>query len=173
MAKKKEKSQVINNIENLNLEIDYDKLAEAIVKAQEKCKEEKHPTKKVNFFKAVWLIIRNKEEKNGTRTAAVLASVMGTSFNGLAILCIVFIIGLIGATFYKLNWNGAPSFIFMQAATVAVFLAVLSMFAVIFRGIANEINAEKDRNYIVSVFSGLVSLAALIVALVALLKGVG
>ena len=36
MAKKKEKSQVINNIQELNLEIDYDKLAEAIVKAQEK-----------------------------------------------------------------------------------------------------------------------------------------
>ena len=34
MAKKKDKPQVINNIQELNLEIDYDKLAEAIVKAQ-------------------------------------------------------------------------------------------------------------------------------------------
>ena len=32
MAKKKDKPQVINNIQELNLEIDYDKLAEAIVK---------------------------------------------------------------------------------------------------------------------------------------------
>ena len=39
MAKKKEKSQVINNIENLNLEIDYDKLAEAMVLAQQKANE--------------------------------------------------------------------------------------------------------------------------------------
>lgn len=30
MAKKKDKPQVINNIGELNLEIDYDKLAEAI-----------------------------------------------------------------------------------------------------------------------------------------------
>ena len=36
MAKKKEKPQVINNIQELNLEIDYDKLAEAIVKANKK-----------------------------------------------------------------------------------------------------------------------------------------
>lgn len=36
MAKKKDKSQVINNIQELNLEIDYDKLAEAIVKANKK-----------------------------------------------------------------------------------------------------------------------------------------
>ena len=30
MSKKKDKPQVINNIKELNLEIDYDKLAEAI-----------------------------------------------------------------------------------------------------------------------------------------------
>ena len=36
MAKKKDKPQVINNIQELNLEIDHDKLAEAMVKAQEK-----------------------------------------------------------------------------------------------------------------------------------------
>ena len=38
---------------------------------------------------------------------------------------------------------------------------------------AKEIETEKDRNYIISVFSGIVSFAALIVALVALFKGVG
>ena len=36
MAKKKDKPQVINNIQELNLEIDYDKLAEAIAKANKK-----------------------------------------------------------------------------------------------------------------------------------------
>ena len=40
MAKKKDKPQVINNIQELNLEIDYDKLAEAIVKAQEKSEKD-------------------------------------------------------------------------------------------------------------------------------------
>ena len=36
MAKKKDKPQVINNIQELNLDIDYDKLAEAIVKAKKR-----------------------------------------------------------------------------------------------------------------------------------------
>ena len=35
MAKKKDKPQVINNIQELNLEIDYSKLAKAIIEAQE------------------------------------------------------------------------------------------------------------------------------------------
>ena len=46
MAKKKDKPQVINNIGELNIEIDYDKLAEAIVKAQEKSENEANKSKK-------------------------------------------------------------------------------------------------------------------------------
>ncbi len=86
MAKKKEKSQVINNIENLNLEIDYDKLAQAIVKAQEKSEEkENKPKRKIGFWKAIGKIILNKEDKNGKRTAFVLAEIMAYIFNFAAI----------------------------------------------------------------------------------------
>ena len=56
MAKKKDKPQVINNIGEINLEIDYDKLAEAIVKAnslyQEKIKEQEKEKKIKNRIKA-------------------------------------------------------------------------------------------------------------------------
>ena len=48
MAKKKDKPQVINNIGEMNLEIDYDKLAEAIVKAQNKFKT---PIKNTSKFR--------------------------------------------------------------------------------------------------------------------------
>ena len=41
MAKKKSNPTVVNNIESVNMEIDYDKLAEAIVKAQQKAEEQK------------------------------------------------------------------------------------------------------------------------------------
>ena len=47
MAKKKDKPQVINNIQELNLEIDYDKLSEAIVKAQSK--QQRYHKRKKNF----------------------------------------------------------------------------------------------------------------------------
>ena len=39
MAKKKNNQTVVNNIESVNVDIDYNKLAEAIVKAQQKANE--------------------------------------------------------------------------------------------------------------------------------------
>ena len=41
MAKKKNNQTVVNNIESVNLDIDCDKLAEAIVKAQQKAEKQK------------------------------------------------------------------------------------------------------------------------------------
>ena len=173
MAKKKEKSQVINNIENLNLEIDYDKLAEAIVKAQKKSEEKPVSNKKIGFWKAVWLIIINKEEKTGTRMAAVLASVMGKLFNGIALIGVLLCICFICAAIFGLDWTGSASTIIVQAVTLITMLAVTASLSLVFRGMANEINKENDRNYIINLFFGLASIASLIVALVALFKEMG
>ena len=56
MTENKDNPQIINNIQELNLEIDYDKLAEAIVKAnslyQEKIKEQEKEKKTKNRMKA-------------------------------------------------------------------------------------------------------------------------
>ena len=52
MAKKKDKQQVINNIGELNLDIDYDKLAKAIVKAQRN-KNENEQTQQVGFCQSL------------------------------------------------------------------------------------------------------------------------
>ena len=57
MAKKKDKPQVINNIQELNLEIDYDKLAETIVRAnflqQEEIKKQEEEKRKSNRMQAL------------------------------------------------------------------------------------------------------------------------
>ena len=66
MAKKKDKPQVINNIGEINLEIDYDKLAEAIVKAQEKSENEANRRKKF--------------------TSGTFAMIISLAFRGVAIL---------------------------------------------------------------------------------------
>ena len=55
MAKKKDKPQIINNIGELNLEIDYDKLAESIVKAQEKSENEAN--RKIKFTSGTFAMI--------------------------------------------------------------------------------------------------------------------
>ena len=63
MAKKKDKPQVINNIQELNLEIDYDKLAEAIVTVQQNHKRKINENKSLRE-KAMFYL-------NGTLYAAV------------------------------------------------------------------------------------------------------
>ena len=158
MAKKKDKPQVINNIQELNLEIDYDKLAEAIVKAQEKSETEANRNKKF--------------------TSSVLALIV------IFTLRIVSVFGwILVATMPFAIVNMAQSLIWNEFGNIVsnVFIIVFAISMLIFIGLysvllwksAKEIDSEKDRNYIISIFSGIVSFAALIVALVALFKGVG
>ena len=74
----------------------------------------------------------------------------------------------------KVSWQGwnilsnVLAIIFVIAVTITVFLYML-----MFWGAANDVKHEKDKNYVISVFSGLVGVAALIVAIIALYKGVG
>ena len=176
MAKKKDKPQVINNIRELNLDIDYDKLAQAIVKAQNKADviEEKDDDNdsNVGFWKSVWGVICNKNETHDNMLASGMTILMSTLFNALAVVSLlggVASIYLIVASFMKFELS--------IAIVAALIYAGLSFFmlitALLMRGVANDLSWEKNRNYIVSVFSGIVSFAALIVALVALFKGVG
>lgn len=157
MAKKKDKPQVINNIQELNLEIDYDKLAEEIIKAQEKNEDEANKSKKF--------------------TSGTFATLIAFAFYGLSLFGLFLSIAIPISVYsmrHSFNWdtfaNGVVSvttIIFMLA-----FMTILALYSVLLWKSAKEIETEKDRNYIISVFSGIVSFAALIVALVALFKGV-
>ena len=158
MAKKKDKPQIINNIAELNLEIDYDKLAESIVKAQEKSENEANGKKKF--------------------TSGTFAMITSLAFRGVAILgwliALATPIAIINMakSFVWVEVNAIVGNVFSIAFAVALFI-VLVLYSFLLWKSAKEIETEKDRNYIISVFSGIVSFAALIVALVALFKGVG
>ena len=156
--KNKGKPQVINNIQELNLEIDYDKLAEAIVKAQEKSEDEANKKKKYT---------------SGTFATIISFAFRAVSVVGwlVAILVSVALVNIVPS----LVWTGV-GIIFSNVAAillVLVLLIILALYSFLLWKSAKEIETEKDRNYIISVFSGIVSFAALIVALVALFKGVG
>ena len=178
---KRDKSQVINNIDQLNLEIDYDKLAEAIVKAQKEATEsEKAETnikEKQNIFKSIFRILRGERSKDGRMLSTPFAFLVSYVFRITAIsgviLLVLFDIGFV-KSFAALQWQGA---VFVKnilaigliiLANVAIFL-----FMVLFWGAANDVEYEKDKNYVVGVFSGIVSVAALIVAIIALFNGIG
>ena len=158
MAKKKDKPQVINNIKELNLEIDYDKLAEAMVKVQGNTSNE--------YAKSKYL-------------SAALVSLISTAFKGVAIALlptiIIMVIAIQNVAITTMQWDGVFLIIGNIAilAIFALFAFVMGIFAKLLWKSAKELEDEKDRNYIISVFSAIVSFAALIVALVALFKGVG
>lgn len=177
---KKEKAAVVNNIKELNLEKDYDKLAEAIVKAQEKAKDEKTKSGtngKPRFFSAIWSIIKGEKSKDGRFLSAPFAIIISAVYRIIAIFGIIAVVLLLIATVLALRqvswlgWNIASNImgiLFALTMSITVFL-----YMVLFWGAANDVRHEKDKNYVISVFSGLVSVAALVVAIIALYKGIG
>ena len=171
MAKKKEKKQTINNIQELNLEIDYDKLAESIIRVQ-------NQSLKIDI---------NKEYLSSTFSGKIANNYFALSLNQLLskffyILCVLDVLLTALTSIRTFNYihdfliNSGHSVGYSIVVTVSIIFLQLFISAFLFCiliNIAREIKKESDRNYIVSVFSGIVSFAALIVALVALFKGVG
>ena len=145
MRKHRRSITIVNN------EIDYDKLAEAIVKANTKQQEEYSPSRE--WMKYILIPI----------------------FWGVAIIS-----GLLAiAMFVSLCQNATAIF---KTATITDDIALLFEFLITFftAGFcvfsivtAKEIDKENDRSYVASMFSNIVAIAALVVSLVALLKGVG
>ena len=133
MAKKKDKPQVINNIGEINLEIDYDKLAESIVKAQEKSEKEANRKKKF--------------------TSGTFAMIISLAFRGVAILgwlialATPFAIINMAKSFVWNEVNVVMGNVFSIAFAVALFI-VLVLYSFLLWKSAKEIETEKDRNYI-------------------------
>ena len=178
MAGGKCKQTTINNINQLNLEIDYDKLAEAIVKAQEKAKiKDNKPAEKVKFFPAIWKILKGESSKGGRFLSEPFKLIICSIYRTIAvvgfILLLLFDVAF-GIELTKLSWQGWQiginiiAVLILLAASISLFLYML-----IFWGAANDIKHEENKEYVINVFSGLVSVAVLVVAIVALLKGIG
>ncbi len=133
--------------------VDYDKLAEAIVAAQEKQTAQYSVTRE-------WM-----------KTLVVPV------FLGIAILT-----GLLGAAFV---WQGGKTLVIALQHSASGWLMeaciggtgfIVGLFfiavAMLTGASAKEVNKEKDKNFVVAVFSGIVSLVALVVSCIALILGV-
>ena len=139
------------NITIVNNEIDYDKLAEAIVKANTKQQEQYSPSRewmKYILIPIFWGV-------------AILSGI-------LAIAMFISLCQNITSVFASGTLTEIAAFLFEFLITF--FTAGFCVFSIV---TAKEIDKENDRTYIASMFSIIVAIAALVVALVALLKGVG
>lgn len=165
---KKGKKATVNNIQNLNLEIDYDKLADAIIKAQNRANSEEQPKEKIGLWKTIWHIIINKKEPQKAYTAKLMAIILTDILNFLAFLFLLVLPLGISLIIYICNHNCTLSI----AQIILIFFCVFLFWVIglICRACANEMSQEHNRDYIVAAFSGIIGFAALIVAVVALLK---
>lgn len=177
--RRKRRSTIIKNIESINMEIDYDKLAEAIVKANNtenvKQEEEINFSAKEKFRilkKGIVQIITCKNKTESALTTGFFAILVSFFFRALALFGVfafaALIIGLFD-TCRGMTWAGLQFLpnIFTILTTILIGIALL-MYSLIIWGSATEIENEKDKNYIISVFSGIVTFVALIVAFIAL-----
>ncbi len=153
---RKDKKTIVNNIQELNLEIDYDKLADAIVKVDKK---------------------RAEEEANDP-TAKVFTSISSDMLKATASACLlvaVLLTARVISTCSALEWNTVQQILGYIIALIPLPLGVVAIvvFCIKVLRFSKVIESVKDKNYTISIFSALVSFAALIVALIALFKGVG
>ncbi|MEF2919218.1 MAG: hypothetical protein U0O22_01955 [Acutalibacteraceae bacterium] len=181
-----------HNIENqtiINNHIDYDKLAQAIVKAlaeansakeistQEEVEPKQKPSIKLRiknflksiyqFFKLIYYIIFNKKQYNGEMSSGLFSALIVSFLNTIAF--VGFGVIVIVSIFLIQNWSWTINNIILLIVMIVINF-VVAMFSLVCRGAANEMAVEKDRNYIVAVFSSIVCFVALIVSLIALFK---
>lgn len=173
MSKSKRRT-IIYNDNSVHNEIDYEKLAKAIIEANRKKDDEPSDgsDEEIGFWKGVWYIITNKKKTNGTLISGTFSLILSYLFLILAIFIIfILIISLIAIAnvFMQVDIWGKIILVVISL----MLLVSLPTFALLLKGMSNEIGEEKDRNYVITVFFGIVSLAALVVSLVSLLKGVG
>ena len=134
-----------------------------------KTKNKKQGSQKIGFWKKTWFVITNKTDDATVSLSMTLSGLMALFFNIIALILL-----LIGLAFLAMVFVGFfKSFDILSLVLNISFALLLPLLALIMRGIANEIGREKNKDYIMAAFSGIVSFVALIVALVALFKGVG
>ena len=146
MAKKKDKPQVINNIQELNLEIDYNKLAEAIVKATKK---------------------EAPQQSNMKHRGTILGFFNILVYTTPIILILKALVEL---------WIDCFQVAYPEIITNIIMCTVLTVsgiFISFLLGLAMKETLCDTEEQIVSHFNTNISVAALIVALIALFKGVG
>jgi len=143
------------NITIVPVEIDYDKLAEAIVKANRKADE---------------LIANNAITKSFSFTSSIILYIIaGIGYVISSVfLCasIIYISEMVWLEFFKILSNILTIFEFLSL------IVLIGLYSHLLWGAAKEIEKEKDKNFVVSIFSGVVGFVALIVALIALFRGV-
>lgn len=199
MAKKKNNQTVVNNIESVNVDIDYDKLAEAIVKAQKIEKERQIKEKEQAFIEwrnslgykeysdkskllkkfltfgnrikvSFKLMFLSKNKKIETSFSAIfLQTLLMGFFNFLKHATLISSILFIGFMFYHPEIN-FEKYHYIILSVLAIFSFLYSRF---FRLISIEIDQMNDKEQLLSLFTAVIAIVPLFEVVFNFLKGMG
>ena len=168
-----------NTIASLaSIDIDYDKLAEILITAQngqerQKEKPEEKNNQKIGFFKAVWLIMRGKKDTKDRMTVGLMSiplSILFKTFSVVVFFTLPVSIYAIAKQCISMTWTVAWTLVtnILTIVLSASILFIVFIFSVLIWGASNEIEKSDDKHFIAAIFSGIVSLAALVVSFIAL-----
>lgn len=154
--------------------IDYEKLASTIVDAQKKANEPNQNEvgrKRIGIFRSICYILAGKSSDDGRYLVGPFTLLVSIIFKLLATAGLIALVGLDVSIISK--WNKPlTSKETILLSLMLVFLNLVSvLIIVLFIGAANDVEKEKDKSLVLGAFSGLISVAALIVAIIALCRG--
>ena len=188
MGKRKEKTAV--HIDTLNLEIDYDKLADAIVRAQAKYnkelqqQEEDVRKEQIQIRNTVlgrkdytnekrWFFRKVKEAWNNVQMVFRILFIPKAHAQYLSGVNMLFrgvtesIFALARYGLYIVAIALLYNFIFVkQLADYLIYAVVAFLYAQIFRLVQFEVERIKDREYVLAIFGAIISVIGLAVSIV-------
>lgn len=165
------------NLASVSVEIDYDKLANAIVKAnrmadKEELKSEPKGKAKVKFFKGLWRLIKGDIDTEEQMTLGLFSLILSGFFYVIAIIGFIFVFYgayslIVQAIEFEWMYGQILSNIVFIVLT-ALSLIIIFLISIVTLCASREVEKSKDKNFIFNAFSGVVGLIALVVALIAL-----
>lgn len=173
----------------VRIEIDYDKLAESIAKAQEIVKEKEQikekefqeleeKEKKIGFWKAIKFfrkLHKGEIDTKGEATPMVMpmfTSLMAKFFSTIfELVSILLFIGVVLFAILEMSWGLNQIIPNVAELLIVLFVdSILFVISFMMRVVGNDIEKTKDKHYVLSVFSALAGFGALIVSIIALIK---
>lgn len=196
MVKKKDKQQVINNIQELNLKIDYDELAKSIIKAKNIADKEIEQQKQEVLAKERQEILQKRKdylkEKDFSYIKCKFWRAIRTALNRLRVIKRILFIPkkdiklfsaidglIISVTTGLLFIIRIILYILSIAFIVSVFLGnnlltsflfafTTFVFAQLVRIAQYEVERIKDKDYILALFVGILTVFSIIISIIAL-----
>ena len=136
--------------------------------------EKKDKKQKFTFWKIIGQIITGKYNPDEEENAFTMATLTSLIVNGLAIVLLFGSLAVVGVSIIELvksPWTQDVILTNIAAVIMTIVVLVIGLFLpLLLRVLALGVQKEKDKHYVLAMFSGMTGFVALIISLVALFK---